>query len=106
MVSPVRWLFGRTGTVDAVTTEQIADIVNQNDSTKRIEVARDFAVLNNVAENLPGREILAAIDNTTMDLITPPKPELTWDEKTTKKLPSKTGAAKNIHLTITVTDSE
>jgi hypothetical protein len=98
-------VFGRKVVVEAVTAEQIAGIVNQNDSTRRIEVAKDFAVLNNISEHLPGREILAAIDNTTVGLITPPKPVLTWDEKTTKKLPSRTRAVKNIHLTITVTDS-
>jgi hypothetical protein len=98
-------VFGRKVVVGAVTTEQIADIVSQDDSTRRIEVAKGFAVLNNVAENLPGREVLAAIDNTTVSLITPPKPVLTWDEKTTNKVASKPGAIKNIHLTIMVTDS-
>lgn len=99
-------VFGRMVVVGAVTTEQIADIINQDDSTRRIEVARDFAVLNNVAENLPGKMILAAIDNTTLDLITPTKPFLTSNDKATKKLPARTGAAKNIYLTITVTDSK
>ncbi len=96
--------FGRKVVVEAVTAEQIADIVNQDDSKRRIEVARDFAVLNNISEHLPGREILAAIDNTTVDLITPPKPVLT--SKTTTKVAARTGAVKNIHLTITVTDSK
>ncbi len=99
-------VFGRKVVVEAVTAEQIAGIVNQDDSTKRIEVARDFAVLNNVAENLPGKRILAAIDNTTVDLIIPPKPVITSNDKATRKLPSRTGAVKNIHLTITVTESE
>ncbi|MCP4607388.1 MAG: hypothetical protein GY845_01555 [Planctomycetes bacterium] len=98
-------VFDRKVVVEAVTAEQIADIVNQDDSTSRIQVARDFAVLNDISEYLPGREILTAIDNTTVGLITPPKPVLTWDEKTTKKVASRTGAVKNIHLTITVTDS-
>ncbi len=99
-------VFGQKVVVEAVTAEQIADIVNQNDSTRRIEVARDFAVLNNVAENLPGKRILAAIDNATVDLIIPPKPVITSNDKATRKLPSRTGAVKNIHLTITVTESE
>ena len=99
-------VFGRKVVVEAVTAEQIASIVNQDDSTRRIEVAKDFAVLNSVAENLPGREILAAIDNTTVSLITPPKPVLTSNNKPTKKVASRPGAVKNIHLTITVTDSK
>jgi len=99
-------VFGRKVVVEAVTAEQIADIVNQDDSKRRIEVARDFAVLNNISEHLPGREILTAIDNTTADLIIPPKPVLTSNHKTTTKAASGTGAVKNIHLTITVTDSK
>ena len=98
-------VFGRKVVVEAVTAEQIADIVNQDDSTSRIQVARDFAVLNDISEYLPGREILAAIDNTTVGLIIPPKPVLTSNHKTTTKVASGTGVVKNIHLIITVTDS-
>jgi len=98
-------VFGQRVVVDAVTTEQIAVIVNQDDSKRRIEVANNFAVLNNVAENLPGKKILAAIDDINVDLITPPKPVITSDDKTIRNLPPKTGAAKNIHLTITVSDN-
>ena len=95
-------VFGEQVVVDAVTAEQIAGIVNQDDSKRRIEVAKDFAVLNNIAEHLPGREILTAIDDTTVGLITPPKPVLTWNQKTVKKSPARTEKNKNIHLTITV----
>ena len=95
-------VFGQRVVVDAVTAEQIAGIVNQDDSKRRIEVAKDFAVLNNIAEHLPGREILTAIDDTTVGLITPPKPVLTWNQKTVKKSPARTEKNKNIHLTITV----
>jgi hypothetical protein len=99
-------VFGRKVVVEAVTAEQIAGIVNQGDSTRRIEVARNFAVLNNISEHLPGREILAAIDNTRVGLITPPKPVLTSNHKMTTKAASGAGAVKNIHLTITVTNSK
>ncbi len=95
-------VFGEQVVVDAVTAEQIAGIVNQNDSKRRIEVAKDFAVLNNMAERLPGREILTAIDDTTVVLITPPKPVLTSNQKTVKKSPTRTEESKNVHLTITV----
>lgn len=95
-------VFGEQVVVDAVTAEQISGIVNQDDSKRRLEVAKDFAVLNNMAEHLPGREILTAIDDTTVGLITPPKPVLTWNQKTVKKSPTRTEENKNIHLTITV----
>jgi len=94
-------VFGEQVVVDAVTAEQISGIVNQDDSKRRLEV-KDFAVLNNMAEHLPGREILAAIDDTTVGWITPPKPVLTWNQKTVKKSPARTKENKNIHLTITV----
>lgn len=92
-------VFGERVVVDAVTTQQIAGIVNQDDSKRRVEVAKDFAVLNNMAELLPGTRVLTAIDDTTVGLITPPKPVLTWKEK---KSPARTKENKNIHLTITV----
>ena len=95
-------VFGEQVVVDAVTAEQILEIVNQDDSKRRLEVAKDFAVLNNMAEHLPGREILTAIDDTTVGLITPPKPVLTSNQKTVKKSPTRTEENKNIHLTITV----
>ena len=108
-------VFGEQVVVDAVTAEQISGIVNQDDSKRRMEVAKDFAVLNNMAELLPGREILTAIDDTTVGLITPPKPVLTWNQKTEKKSPASPATLgsdqnpplagkenKNIHLTITV----
>jgi hypothetical protein len=98
-------VFGQKVVIEKVTAEQIADIVNQGDAASRIQVARDFAVLNDISEYLPGREILTAIDNTTVDLITPPKPVLTSNHKTTTKVASGTGAVKNIHLTITVEES-
>jgi len=108
-------VFGEQVVVDAVTAEQISGIVNQDDSKRRMEVAKDFAVLNNMAEHLPGKEILTAIDDTTVGLITPPKPVLTWNQKTEKKSPASPATLgsdqnpplagkenKNIHLTIMV----
>ena len=97
-------VFGEQVVVGAVTAEQIAGIVNQDDSKRRIEVAKDFAVLNNIAEHLPGREILTAIDDTTVDLITPPKPRLTGGQETIKKSATGAEADKNVRLTITVVD--
>ena len=55
-------VFGVQTVVDAVTTEQIADIAGQENSVRRIELAKDFGVLNNIAENLPDKEIRAAIE--------------------------------------------
>ncbi len=98
--------FGQQVVIDAVTVEQIAGIINQNNSQRRIEVAKDFAVLNNIAEHLPGREILIAIDGATTGLITPPKPRLTGGQETIEKSTIRTEADKNIRLTITVISSD
>jgi hypothetical protein len=95
-------VFGEQVVVDAVTAEQIAGIVNQEDPQRRIKVAKDFAAFNHITERMPGREILTAIDDTTVRFITPPKPALTQDEKTFRKLATGTKADKNIRLTITV----
>lgn len=95
-------VFGEQVVVDAVTTRQIAGIVNQSDSQRRVEMAKDFAVLNNMAEHLPGREILTAIDDTKVGLITPPKPVLTSNQKTIKKSTARTEKNKEVHLIIRV----
>jgi len=73
-------VFGQRIVVDAVTAEQIAGIVNQDDSKRRIEVAKG--------------------------LIIPPKPVLTSNQKTITKAVTVTETDKNVHLTITVTASD
>jgi hypothetical protein len=69
-------------------------------------VAKDFAVLNSMDELLPGREILAAIDDRIADLITIPKPVLTSSEKTGKKPAGRQEDGEKVHLTIVVVGSE
>ena len=95
-------VFGEQVVVDAVTAEQIAGIVNQEDPQRRIKVAKDFAAFNHITERMPGREILTALDYSTVDLIIAPKPVQTSNEKTIKKSATGTKADKNIRLTITV----
>ena len=102
--------FGEQVVVDAVAAEQIVEIINQDNLKKRIKVARDFAVLNKMAELLPGKEILTAIDYSRTDLITIPKPVLTSavrrpaeSEKTIKKPASQAEEGQKVHLTIVVT---
>jgi len=94
--------FGEQVVVGAVGAEQIAEIVNQDSFEERIEVAKDFAVLNRMAELLPGKEILAAIDDRRPDLITIPKPVLTSSEKAVKKPMGRAEEGEEVHLTIVV----
>jgi len=98
--------FGRQVVVEAITAEQIAEIVNQDSLQRRTEVARDFALLNDTAERLPGREILAAIDDGSRHLITIPKPVLTSNQRTTKRQAGQAEDEQKVHLVIVVAGSE
>lgn len=98
-------VFGRQVEVDAVTTEQIAEIVDQGSLERRIEVAKDFAALNNVTERLPGREMLAAIEGQSSSLTRPwriPKPHLTGSQGTVRKPSGPTEDEATVRLTIIV----
>jgi len=99
-------VFGRQVTVNAVTVEQIAEIVNQDSLQRRTELAKDFALLNNTAERLPGREIIAGIGEGSRSLITIPKPALTWSQKATKKPAGQAGDMQKVHLSIVVAGSD
>jgi hypothetical protein len=92
--------------VDAIAAEQIVEIVNQGTLEKRVEMAKDFSVLNKMTELLPGKEILAAIDGSGPDLITIPKPVLTSREETIRKPASQAEDDQNVNLTIVVVGSE
>ena len=92
--------------VDGVSIEQVVEIVNQSDFERHIKVAKDFAVLNSMDELLPGREVLAAVDDRKGDLITIPKPVLTSSEKTGKKPAGRQEDGEKVHLTIVVVGSK
>ncbi len=97
-------VFGEQIIIEAVTTEQINKIISQHDSNKYIEIAKDFAVLNNMAKHLPGREIVSAIEVSSDDLIAIPKPILTSNSKKPKiKEPAPISEGeKTIQLTIII----
>jgi hypothetical protein len=90
--------------VDAVAPEQIIEIAKQDDFETQIKTAKYFAAMNNMAKLSPGREVLTAIDNSSPDLITIPKPVLTSSEKTIKKPPAQAEDSRKVHLTITVVE--
>ncbi len=91
---------GQEIVVNAVTTKQIADIANQNNTSRSIEVAGDYSVLNGVAKELPGRDIFSAIEDRTSSLMKINKPNLT--EKIIEKPGIQENGEKTIHLTIIV----
>lgn len=92
--------------IDRVSAEQITEIVNQTGPNKRIEVAKDFAVLNETTEMLPGKEVLAAIDNKAANLITIPKPVLTAGERPTLRQAQDGEQGQTIKKPVSGTDDE
>jgi len=89
--------------INAISTEQIAEIINQDSPNKAIEASKDFAILNNMAELMPGKQILTAIDDKKANLITPPKPVFTEYPKKAKKTDHQ---PKELNLTLVITGSE
>lgn len=96
-------VFGVQTVVDAVTIEQIAEIADQVSPERRIELAKDFAVLNNMAENLPDKEIRAAIEAGNSNLTQQwriSKPVLTSTQKAVKKPVDQAQEKQTVRLTI------
>jgi len=95
--------FAEPVAVNAVTAEQAVEIVNQDSAKRSIEVAKDFAILNNMAKLMPGKQILTAIDDKKVNLITPPKPVFTEYPKKAKKTAHQ---PKEVNLTLVIISSE
>jgi len=95
-------VFGKPVVVDAVTPEQIAEIAHQAGPEKRIEVAKSFAALNNMAERLGGKGIMVAIEGQGDSLVTIPKPVLTGNSKRIRKPVGQAENGQVVRLTITV----
>jgi len=94
--------FGIQTVVEAVTTKQISEIIGQDNPEKRIELAKNFSILNNIAEHLPDKEIRAAIEAGDSNLTKQwrmLKPVLT-SKKTVAKPADQAQEKQNVHLTI------
>jgi len=84
--------------VDAVTTDQIAEITTQATSQDAVRVAKDLALLNDVSEQLRNRTVLLASDP---DLIGVDRPVIIGPETIEKTTVDK----PNVELVIILTDS-
>jgi hypothetical protein len=96
-------VFGVQTEVDAVTTKQIAEIAGRDGAEQRIELAKDYAVLNNITEHLPDKEIRVAIEAGKSDLTEQwrvLKPVLTGTQKSIKKPADQIQEKQNVRLTI------
>jgi hypothetical protein len=98
--------FGKPIVIDAVTAEQTAEVINQDDFETSAEVARDFAVLNNVAESMPAKDLLAATGDVAASPITIPKPSLAWHKDTVTDSVSPVEDSKKVSLTIIVSGTK
>lgn len=99
-------VFGKPVAVNNVTAGQIAQIADQNNIQKRIEVAKGFDAMNTLMARLPDREIQAAIEGANDSPIREwraPKPVLTTsDRKPARKPSGENEEPQTIHLTIVV----
>lgn len=94
--------FGVQKVVEAVTTKQISEIASRDNPERRIELAKDFSVLNNIAEHLPDKEIRTAIEAGDSNLTRQwriLKPVLT-SKKTVTKPADQAQEKQTVHLTI------
>jgi anti-sigma-K factor RskA len=94
--------FGSQAVVNAVTVKQISEIAAQDNSEKRIELAKDFAVANSITENLPDKEIRVAIEAGNSTLTKEwrmTKPVLTSEKPVTKQA-GQVQDKQAVHLTI------
>lgn len=90
-------IFDRLVAVDAVTTDQIAEITTQTTSQDTVRVARDLALLNDVTEQLRSRTLLLASDP---HLIGDRRPVTTGG---TDKIEKATVDKSNVELAIVLT---
>jgi len=89
--------------IEGITAEQIAEIIKEDGFEKRMEVAKDFAVLNNMHNLLPGKEIYASMDSDKSDLGVIPKPVLTSGSEAIKRVREEIDDSQKVHLTILIT---
>lgn len=89
--------------IEGVTAEQIGEIIEEDGFEKRIEVARDISVLNNMHNLLPGKEIYASIDSGKSDLWFIPKPVLTSGSEAIQRAREEIDEGQKVQLTILIT---
>jgi hypothetical protein len=83
--------------VETVTAEQTISVVGQDNTRASVEQARNYAVLNGIARDMPGREVLEVINDDmdgVLELTAPPKPYLAQREEAKTTLPRPKGDAE------------
>jgi hypothetical protein len=103
-LSLARASFGQQVTVDNITAEQLATILAQRDIDSRAKLAKDFAALNAMATQMPGRDILTAVRGREHNLLTVDKPVLTSNEG--RRVRAQTDLVEKVSLTIVVKSTD
>lgn len=95
--------------VEAVTPDQTFSIIARNSTEASIEAAEAFAVMNDLAGQTPGSELLAMIGEDTGSMVTLagiPKPRMTKPDDPTKTTLASPQGKPNASLTIVLLDVE
>lgn len=97
---------GKQITVGNIAAEQVLAIFKQDDAKTRIQIAKDFAALNSIAELLPGKEVLAEVQGREYNFGTAVKPALTSGQRAMTEASSRPEDGEKINLTIVVVGSK
>lgn len=95
--------------VEAVTPDQAVSIIARNSTEASVEAAEAFAVMNGLAKQTPGGELLAMIGEDTGSMVAMagiPKPRMTKPDDPTKPTLASPQGKPNASLTIVLLDVE
>jgi len=87
--------------IENVTFEQAVEVF-ERDLAGGLRIAKDFAVLNEIAGDVPGKELLVAADSGRVDFGIIPKPVLTSSERNLKGQTDQTTEEQQVKLIIEI----
>jgi len=92
--------------VNDISLEQVMKVIGQDSFEESIRLAGDFASLNSMADLVPGKELLAAVEPKAAGLMTAPKPTLTSSAGLPGEPAHRAGAEENVYLSIVIADRQ
>jgi hypothetical protein len=94
--------------IEAVTPEQTAGIVAQNSTNASVQTAANYALMNHMARNMPGKEIQPLIQTDSgsqFAMINIPQPRETGPDNATRAAQAPTQGKAQVNLTIVLLNS-
>ncbi len=88
--------------VNDISLEQIMKVIGRDSFEESIRLAGDFAFLNSMADLVPGKELLVAVEPKAAGLMTAPKPTLTSSAGLPREPVDRAGAEGNVYLSIVI----